>query len=60
MSTFHKENWAEYFAQMVNKVLLDLLGGQTNALSLFVENEKARVLSHVPALVIPPPQSQLL
>ena len=42
---------------MVQKVLQDLLAGLTDALSVFVETEKARVLSDVPALVIPLPES---
>ena len=57
MVAFHKEKWAGVFAEMVQKVLQDLLAGQTDALSVFVESEKARVLSDVPALVIPLPGS---
>ena len=57
MATFHKDKWAGVFAEMVQKVLQDLLSGQTDALSVFVETEKARVLSNVPALVIPLPES---
>ena len=57
MMAFHKEQWAGVFAQVVQKMLTDLLEGQIDALSVFVENEKARVLSNVPALVIPLPES---
>ena len=57
MMAFHKEQWAAVFAQVVQNILTDLLEGQTDALSVFVENEKARVLSNVPALVIPLPES---
>ena len=57
MMAFHKEQWAGVFAQVVQNILTDLLEGQTDALSVFVENEKARVLSNVPALVIPLPES---
>ena len=57
MAAFHKDKWAGFFAEMVQNVLQDLLKGQTNALSVFVETEKARVLNDVPALVIPLPES---
>ena len=53
----HKEKCAEAFAEMMHKMLQDPLAGTTDALSLFVENEKARVLSHVAALVIHLPES---
>ena len=57
MRAFHKNRWPEVFAQIVQKILKDLLDGQTDALSVFVEAEKARVLSNVAALVIPLPGS---
>ena len=57
MAAFHKDKWAGGFAEMMQNVLQDLLAGQTNALSVFVETEKARVLNNVPALVIPLPES---
>ena len=57
MVAFHKDKWAGVFAEVVQNILKDLLAGQTDALSVFVENEKARVLSNVPALVIPLPES---
>ena len=53
---FTRINGPEFFAERVQKVLQDLLAGQTDALSVFVETEKARVLSDVPALVIPLPE----
>jgi hypothetical protein len=53
MVAFHKDKWAGVFAEMMQNILQALLAGQTDALSVFVENEKARVLSNVPALVIP-------
>ena len=53
MLAFHKDKWAGFFAEMMQNILHALLAGQTDALSVFVENEKARVLSNVPALVIP-------
>ena len=49
----HKDKWAGVFAEVVQNILKELLAGQTDALSVFVENEKARVLRNVPALVIP-------
>lgn len=57
MAAFHKETWAETFAQMMQKTLQDLLAGKTDALPVFVEDEKARVLSHTPALVIQLPEN---
>ena len=53
---FHEKKWPAVFAEIMQKLLQDLLAGKTDALSVFVENEKARVLSHVPALVIPVPE----
>ena len=53
MAAVHKENWATYFAEMVQRVLKELLAGKTDALSIFVENENRRVLGSVPALVVP-------
>ena len=57
MAAFHKDQWAAVFAEMMQICLEDLLAGQTDALSVFVENEKARVLGDVPALVVPLPES---
>ena len=57
MVAFHMEKWPAVFAEIMQKLLQDLLAGKTDALSVFVENEKARVLSDVPALVIHLPGS---
>ena len=57
MASFHKENWATVFAEIVQSLLTDLLAGKTDALSVFMEREKTRVLSNVPALVIHLPGS---
>ena len=53
MATAHGENWAELFAQLVQKVLNDLAEGRSNALSVFMHNETRRVLSDTPALLVP-------
>ena len=58
MVAFHPEKWAGVFAEIVQSLLKDLLAGKTDALSLFMENEKTRVLSNVPALVIHLPGSE--
>ena len=57
MRAFHKDAWAGVFAEVVHNILKELLAGQTDALSVFVETEKARVLGDVLALVIPLPES---
>ena len=49
----HGENWAELFAQLVQKVVNDLAEGRRNALSVFMHNEIRRVLSDTPALLVP-------
>ena len=53
MAEAHEEDWAELFAQLVQKVLNDLAEGRSNALSEFVHNETRRVLSDTPALLVP-------
>ena len=53
MAEVHGENWAELFAQLVQKVLNDLSEGRRNALSVFMHNETKRVLFETPALIIP-------
>ena len=58
MAFFHEEKWATVFAEIVQSLLTDLLAGKTDVLSLFMEREKARVLSNVPALVIHLPESE--
>jgi hypothetical protein len=54
MSELHQANWGQYFAEMVQQLLNDLLAGTSNALSVFMQNETKRVLSAVPALILPP------
>ncbi len=53
MAETHGVNWGGLFAQIVQKLLDDIIAGETDALSLFMEKEKQRVLGVVPALVIP-------
>ena len=53
MAAFQKDQWAAFFAEMMQTFLDDLLTGQTDASSVFVGNEKARVLGDVLALVVP-------
>ena len=49
-----------FFAQIVQKLLDDIIAGETDALSVFMEREKQRVLGDVPALVIPAAPGGLL
>ena len=53
MAEAHGENWAELFAQEVQKVINDLKEGRSNALSVFMHNETRRVLLDTPALLVP-------
>ena len=53
MAEAHGENWAELFAELVQKVLNDLAEGRSNALSVFMHNETRRVLSDTPAILVP-------
>ena len=53
MAEAHGEDWAELFAQTIQKVLNDLADGQHNALSVFMHNETSRVLADTPALLVP-------
>ena len=53
MAEAHGENWAELFAQLVQKMLNDLGEGRRNALSVFMHNETKRVLADTPALIVP-------
>ena len=53
MAEAQGEDWAELFAQQVQKVLNDLADGQHNALSVFMHNETSRVLADIPALLVP-------
>lgn len=53
MAAFQKGRCAGLFVEMMQTFLDDLLTGQTEAWSVFVGNEKARVLGDVLALVVP-------
>ena len=54
MAEAHGINWGKLFAEIVQNLLDDIYAGKTDALSLFMENERQRVLGATPALVIPP------
>ena len=60
MAEAHGEDWAELFAQLVQKVLDDLSEGRRNALSVFMHNETKRVLADTPALLVPGSASKRL
>ena len=53
MAAIHGEDWAQLFAEMVQKVVNDLQEGRKEALSQFMHNETRRVLGDAPALVLP-------
>ena len=53
MAEVHGEAWGGLFAEIIQKLLDDLLAATTDALSVFMEDEKKRVLGDVPALVLP-------
>ena len=53
MAAIHGEEWAQLFAEMVQKVVDDLQEGRKDALSRFMHNESRRVLGDAPALVLP-------
>ena len=52
MAEAHGENWAQLFAELIQKVLNDLADGRRNALSELMHDETRRVLADVPALVV--------
>ena len=54
MAEAHKGEWADIFAQMLQQVLDKLISGETNSLSMLMENEKHRVLKDVPFFGVPP------
>ena len=54
MAEAHGEDRGQLFAEIVHQLLNDLLEGKTDALSVFMENEKKRVLGETPALFLPP------
>ena len=47
------EDWAETFAQIIQKIINDLAEGKRNALSEFMHKETQRVLPTAPALMVP-------
>ena len=53
MAAAHGAEWAQLFAEIVQKVVNDLQEGRKEALSEFMHNETRRVLGDVPALVLP-------
>ena len=53
MAATHGEDWAQLFAEMVQKVVNDLQEGRKDALSQFMHNETRRVLGDAPALILP-------
>ena len=53
MAATHGEEWAQLFAEMVQKVVNDLKEGRKDALSQFMRNESRRVLGDAPALILP-------
>ena len=53
-------NWGETFASWIQKVLLELNEGKSNAFSEFVHSETERHFKDLPALLVPRCCSQLL
>ena len=53
LAAIHGDGWGQLFAEIVQKVVDDLVGGRRDALSVFMHNETRRVLGDVPALVLP-------
>ena len=53
MAEVHGVTWGGLFAEIIQKLLDDLLAGKTDALSVFMEDEKKRVLGEVLALFRP-------
>ena len=53
MAAEHKEKWGTLFAEIVQKILNDFLNGKDDALSIWMENERARVLPSEPILSLP-------
>ena len=48
MAAVHQENWGSLFREMVMAQLNDLVDKQTDALSVFMEDEKRRTLHGMP------------
>ena len=53
MAEIHWGAWGGLSAEIIRKLLGDLLGGKADVLSVFVGGEKKRVLGAVSALVLP-------
>ena len=53
MAAIHGDGWGQLFAEIMQKVVDELVGGRRDALSVFMHNETRRVLGDVPALVLP-------
>ena len=53
MAATHGDEWAQLFAEMVQKVVNDLQEGRKEALSQFMHNETRRVLGDAHALILP-------
>ena len=49
----HGDTWGGLFSEIIQKVVGDLQGGATTALSEFMHNETTRVLGGLTALVVP-------
>ena len=47
------QDWAEVFAENLQKIINDLSAGKTNALSELMHRETQRVLTTTPALMVP-------
>ena len=48
-----EQDWARLFAEMIQKILNDLVDGRGNALSEFMHRETKRVLRNTPASMVP-------
>ena len=53
MAQHHGKSWGKIFSEMIQDLLDGLQVGVSNKLSLFMEQEKARVLGSKPALTLP-------
>ena len=53
MAAAHDEKWGYIFSEIVQAVLNDLSNSQTDALSVWMEAEKHRLLSAEPMLFVP-------
>ena len=53
MAYLHQENWGRVFSEMAMALLNDLSEKKADALSVFLDDEKQRVLGDVPMLCLP-------